>query len=373
MDRLVQCGRHTIGWDQVELVAGYIIMETAFSKNYGFSQTHCWWAAIVSTERIRQPRNWLFMLYLASNFSSTDTRDAIYGLLGLIELSGGGLEPDYSKSPMEVYQDSVREALIQFQRTDVLLYATGNETPSWAPRWNRPMLFRNPFRFGKSLPWKPAGDSKPIWHIDSNSNVLSLHGFVIGSIQLVEQYNESYFSNAMIDSNKGKNDLTQSWGQILSTLNKGNTKTPFTDTMLAAIATSLAFGLDEASNPCDGRLLMRNFVAYLKLVLDEDTYNKFIPLEVSEESAQANGHVFGKPVWDFKYPDSSIFTTDGGLVGCCVSTTMPGDVVSVAFGSTYPFVLRPDGEKYLLKGYAFVHGTMHGEQCRPEGRVMKIH
>ncbi|KAI3583907.1 hypothetical protein IWW34DRAFT_729130 [Fusarium oxysporum f. sp. albedinis] len=37
--RLVHCGHLTIEWDQVELVAGYIIMEPAFSKAYGFTDT----------------------------------------------------------------------------------------------------------------------------------------------------------------------------------------------------------------------------------------------------------------------------------------------------------------------------------------------
>ncbi|KAM4060354.1 HET-domain-containing protein [Hirsutella rhossiliensis] len=234
------------------------------------------------------------------------------------------------------------------------------------------MLFRNPFRFGKSLPWKPAGESKPIWNIDKELNVLSLHGFVIGSIRSAETYNESCFGNAMIDSNKGKNELNNLWRRILSTLSSGRPGVPFTASVLAATATSLAFGLDEASDPCAEQILTHNFIAYLKLVLDEETYNKFIPLEVSKKSAQVDGHIFGKPVWDFKYPDSSIFITDGGLVGCCICTTMPGDVVFVAFGSIYPFVLRPSGRHYLLRGYAFVHGAMHGEQCPSKGRVLKI-
>ena len=143
--------------------------------------------------------------------------------------------------------------------------------------------------------------------------------------------------------------------------------------MLTAAAISFSFGLDENSNPADERYLLHNFVAYLKLALDEETYNKYIPPDVSEKSKHADGHAFGKPVWDFKYPESSFFITEGGLTGCSISTTRPGDMVYVALGSTYPFTLRPDGDQFLIRGYAYVHGIMHGERRNSEGQVLRIH
>jgi len=130
--------------------------------------------------------------------------------------------------------------------------------------------------------------------------------------------------------------------------------------------------LDEESNPADERRLMHNFVAYLKIVLDEETYNKHIPSDTSEESKHGDGYAFSKPVWDFKYPESSFFITEGRLMGCCISTTKPGDMVCVALGSTYPFILRPDGDHFLIRGYAYVHGIMRGEQRHSQGQVFKI-
>jgi hypothetical protein len=373
-ERWVHCGHEKIEWDRVNLVADYIIMETAFSKSFGFSSAYCWFAATVTTELI-QPKNWLFMLYLASNFSSMDPRDLIYGLRGLMKFSDGGglLEPDYSKSTIEVYRDSVEAAFVNFQNTDVLLYLTGNENPSWIPRWDRAMLFRNPFRFGNALPWKPAGETKPIWNIDKKLNVLSLSGFVVDPIKFTEPYNESFFGNAMIDSDEGRNVLEQVWQRILKTLEDSQSQIPFSISVLTAAATSFSFGLNEKSKPGDERLLIHNFVAYLKIVLDEETYNKYIPPDVSEESKDGDGHAFGKPVWDFKYPESSFFITEGRLLGCSISTTRPGDLVCIALGSTFPFVLRPDGDHFLIRGYAFVHEIMHGEQRDLEGQVFKVH
>lgn len=371
--RLVQCGREKIDWDRVDLVASYIIMEPAFSVSFGFSSTYCWWAASV-TELVQQQKNWLAMLYLSSNFSCLDARDAIYSLRGLMEFSDGAgiLDPDYSKSIVEVYRDSVEAALVNFENTNALLYITGDEAPSWIPRWDRPMLFRNPFRFGKAVPWKPAGESKPKWDIDKKSNVLTLSGFVVDPIKLVEPYNESLFGNGMTRSDEGRNSSKQAWLRILKTMEINQSQTPLNIGILTAAAKSFSFGLDEKNNPADEHHLLRNFVAYLKILLDEETYDKYIPPDVSKNCEQADGLAFGKPVWDFEYPESSFFITEGSLIGCSVSTTRPGDVVCVALGSTYPFVLRPDGDNFLIRGYAYVEGIMHREQRNAGSQDFKI-
>lgn len=372
--RWVHCGHHKVEWSRVELVAGYIILESAFSRAFSFSQTHCWWAAIVSTERIRQPNNWLFMLYLASNFSSTDARDAIYGLFGLLRIPDrlGLLEPNYGKSVVEVYRDSVQAALDHFHNTDVLLYVTGDGTPSWVPHWNRPMLFRNPFRFGRSLPWRPAGCSGPVWRVDTEDNTLSLQGIFIDTVDFVEIYNESYFSNARIDSADERSVLMPVWRRILTNLQTRQQRTPLPAECLASIAASFSFGLDETSTPTNDRVLMHNFLAYLRLVVDNDTYKEYIPSELAEASRHADSRIFGKPVWDFKYPDSSFFITSNGLTGCCISVSEPGDVIFAPLGSTYPLVLRPEDSFYRVRGYSYVHGVMQGERKKNESSVVRL-
>ncbi|EGU75666.1 hypothetical protein FOXB_13815 [Fusarium oxysporum f. sp. conglutinans Fo5176] len=334
--RLVHCGHSTIEWDQVELVAGYIIMESAFSEAYGFTDTKCWWAATATTERLRQPKNWLYMLYLASKFSSTDPRDMIYGLHGSMSITRGSelLYPDYDKSTVEVYMDSVAAAFVDMQNTDVLLYAPGTDHPSWVPRWDRAMLFRNPFRFGKALPWSPSLDLKPTWSINAESKVLALRGVLINSIKVSETYNESLFSNANMKLDEGRVKLGHVWRRILENLRLSRPSKIYNSSELTAIATSLSFGLNEDSNPGEERILMQNFLAYLGIVLDEQAYQQYISPELSKEAEQADGYQFGKPVWDFNYPDSSIFITEKGMIGCCVSTTNPGDIITVPFGST---------------------------------------
>ena len=373
-ERLVHCGREKIEWELVDSVAGYIIMEPAFSSKFGFSDTNCWWVSTI-TEMARNPRNWLSILYLASTYSCMDPRDVIYGLSGLIEVpSGIGLlDPDYNKPVLEVYRDSVEVSLLTFHSTDVFTYVTGTTTPSWIPRWNESMLFRNPFRFGRSLPWEPAGTTTPIWNIEKGTNILSLTGFRVDSARFSEPYNEGFFSNAMIDSNMCKSLLRPAWQRILATIEKSQSQRPIAGTALSAVATSFSFGLDENTDPADETYLMRNFIAYLKLVLHEDTFGKCIPQDLAEEGRHGDGHLFGKPAWDFKYPESSFFITNEGLFGCSISDVQPGDQLCVALGSTYPMILRPNGEEFIMRGYTYVHGLMNGERQDLERRVFRIH
>ena len=372
-ERLVHCGREKIEWERVELVAGYILMEPAFSKSFGFTDTYCWWVSTI-TELTRSPKNWLSALYLASTYSCLDARDAIYGLGGLIEVSNGGelLDPDYNKSVLEVYRASIEAAILDFQNTDIFTYVSGNGNPSWIPQWNQPMLFRNPFRFGRALPWKPAGRTTPIWNIDKELNILSLTGYSVDCVKFFTPYSEVYFCTAMTKSDEGRRILVEAWQTILRTMERSQSKTPLNASTLTAAATSFSFGLDENTDPANEHYLVKNFVAYLKIVLDEETFSKYIPPELSEQSKDANGYAFGKPAWDFKYPESSFFITENGYIGCTVSTVRQGDLVCVALGSTYPFVLRPQGNEFSIRGYAYVHGLMHGEQHSSERRTFRL-
>ncbi|EPE09672.1 ankyrin repeat and sam domain containing protein 6 [Ophiostoma piceae UAMH 11346] len=430
LNRTVYCGHQTIDWHCVEVVAGYIIMDTGFSRKFRFSTAYCWWAAIVSTDRIRRPKNWLSTLYLASNFYSTDLRDAVYGLLGLITVSGdsGLRDISYDKPVALVYVDTVEAALVHFRNTDVILYAAapavaehrrplidekGNvcddaawPLPTWAPLWNKPMLFRNPFRFGRALPWQPAGNQQsrpPVWSIDRVGKTLTLLGYLYDTIELAETYNEGWFGNAVIDSDDKRRVAAATWTRVLHLLQKAQsterqaaacrpdvpqTASLLTKDVLHAAAVSLSYGLDETSTPVaeddldddddSGALpvLLGNFVAYLELLVDPETLSAFVPASLL---GQGDGRAFGKPVWDFTYPASSLFVTKRGLVGCCISTTQPGDVVFAPYGSTYPTVLRPEygdtrrgAAQYRVRGFSYVNGVMRGERQDDEATTVRV-
>jgi hypothetical protein len=54
------------------------------------------------------------------------------------------------------------------------------------------------------MPWKPAGDTKPMWSIDMDTNALPLSGFSLNVITLDESYDQLNFANSTLDSVEGK-------------------------------------------------------------------------------------------------------------------------------------------------------------------------
>jgi hypothetical protein len=153
---------------------------------------------------------------------------------------------------------------------------------------------------------------------------------------------------------------------------EGHSQIPSSTSIFTAAATSFSLGLEENTDPAVQRYLLYNFGAFLRTVLGEETFKKYISADLSEESKTADGHAFGKPAWGFKYPKSNSLSTKNGFTGCKISTIRQGDLVCVALGNTFSFILRPDGNEFLIRGYAYVHGLMRGEQRNSERQVLRI-
>jgi hypothetical protein len=279
------------------------------------------------------------------------------------------LNPDYGKSLTSVYRDTVKAALTQFKTTDVLLYAMGKEQPSWIPRWDKPMLFRNPFRFGNDVPFKPAGDSTASWSIDDARNELTLQGYIAGRVKFAATYNQRWFADSTMDTPDGKAGLKQSWETILQDIGASQRALPLAQESLTALAVSLSFGFGRRLDSDERLETLRTFVAYLSLIWkdDQEALEQFVPPELLQEAASVDGHIFGKPVWDFNYPDASIFVTEEHMIGCAVSASNTGDEIFIPSGSTYPVVLRQNVESerktHVNVGYAYVEGAMFGEMA----------
>lgn len=169
--------------------------------------------------------------------------------------------------------------------------------PSWVPASGVDLCcFRIPFRCGRKPLVETGGQDNTDLVLIRKSNIVSLNGFAVDPIKFVDFYNESFFGNTLLELNGGRNALKQVWQQILKTIEEIQSHVPFSTNVLTAAATSFSFGLDENTDPVDERCLAHNFVAYLKTVLDKETFDKYIPPDLSEKSRHADGHAFSKPV-----------------------------------------------------------------------------
>jgi hypothetical protein len=138
------------------------------------------------------------------------------------------------------------------------------------------------------------------------------------------------------------------------------------------MAVALSFGFGRILNETERLETLHSFVAYLSLVFEDnrDVLERYIPPALLQDVKASDGHVFGKPVWDFDYPDASIFITSRKMIGCAVSTANVGDNVFVPLGSAYPLVLEPhveaNGQSHGILGFSYVDGLMFGELAETE-------
>ncbi|KAL1843991.1 hypothetical protein VTJ49DRAFT_6395 [Mycothermus thermophilus] len=110
---------------------------------------------------------WMFILYISGTRASTDPRDAVYGLLHLIEDDDdtNPIIPDYRRPVREVYIDWALRTIRQRRDLEVLRYAGRGLPP------NRSKKYGNPGKTDLNLPsWVPdlynyKADRKVDWSL----------------------------------------------------------------------------------------------------------------------------------------------------------------------------------------------------------------
>ncbi|MCJ1460505.1 hypothetical protein MMC28_010887 [Mycoblastus sanguinarius] len=80
----------------------------------------------------------------------------------------------------------------------------------------------------------------------------------------------------------------------------------------------------------------------------------------------AHGFANFEEVYFHVAPCRRFFTTIGGYMGLGHPRMQPGDKVCVFMGGAVPWVIRQEGEEYVLIGECYVHGLMDGEAMRTE-------
>jgi hypothetical protein len=109
-------------------------------------------------------RDLLTMLHMTRNCSSTDPRDKIYGLLGLVgERLQSLIQVDYSQSLEEVMTRAAAAIIICREDLEILAYAalrtrpTVKSLPTWVPDWAEyggDVTLRPQFQRSKIGPWR---------------------------------------------------------------------------------------------------------------------------------------------------------------------------------------------------------------------------
>lgn len=347
------------------------------------------------------------LLMVSRSSLSTDPRDRIYGLLGMVgteEVTNAESEVkpivvDYEKSVAEVYTDAMAYLFSRGEgphflsgvflpglSLDPLHLAPEKKSqgkrqemskepqwPSWAPDFSRQdsqlalqpsgIIFHPPANLGGASGVGANAHNGSVIRDDNNHPILTVEALLVDTIRQVMQ-----FGPTLRDCISGIPDFED----IVKQAEREATQNKMPSAIWDFISRQ------RTSQPLWKILISNKAWNSGYQPAPEEYGNQYRRLleQGEPKSTSHSAHIEQTQTSEFERcltscaGKKSLFTTDSGLVGTGVPGTVAGDIVAVVFGSPTPFVLRPlasrvvSGEErqiYGLVGASYVGGIMSGE------------
>lgn len=387
-EALVVCGSHSISWSDISSVArcvrhyGHIGLYPVDFHTPKVPGVAC--IIIVyylSQAHKSQDMTWklLDILRLTRKYLSTDPRDKVFALMGIVTSADSmSFKADYRLSTEEVYLSVAVHNLENLKDLDLL----GNggissnplnpKLPTWVPDWShdndrRAVIAPVARRRGMCA----SGDSPPTISISADQQSLFVRGAIIDTISQLD-------TTILIGSEDAKLDHGTKAGQARISL---RSKASFQNYMtFAEAASKFPEGQEREESLC--RTLccdMTNQIPASRVPVEYVRVWKFLPK--LHQATKADGSVdwTGVDKSDITNNDLLCFValmnsigvhsagrnlcvTAGGYLGHVPSTSKIKDKLCILFGSAVPFVLREDKHgRFKLIGECYIHGVMDGE------------
>jgi hypothetical protein len=353
-------------------------------------------------------------------FYSTEPRDKIYALLGLVEQSQDpSVIPNYAKSVAEVYEETWYYLLRTEKTLDILLdrrtCRESSDLPSWIPDLSLEKLRKDVVTVDS---FQAAGQSQPRASLVRQSEgrkaehhcacltemVLYLRGMHFDTVRQCAARNDCFKYTTFLQTPR------VDWEAILDILLSPTTSERFATTdprsrldrttsiaylllkYLWEDSRSIVTILDQetraAGTTTNERRLgalssmkaakINQVVAMLGAYARKRSIKLTKTLSVNLEiAARADCDLLRKftnrprEVDEVHVPmkmrDRTFFSTEHGFVGLGPQDVQKGDSVVILFGASRPFVLRSHGTHHVLVGDAVVPGIMSGQMMALHG------
>ncbi|MCJ1320933.1 hypothetical protein MMC15_006274 [Xylographa vitiligo] len=376
---MVQIGSRTAPWDwfvkaarvvQEHMVCCAEIIHPFMDGrggDYFLSYRDCW-ASILALEIGTRDKSTLHMaLRLFYNRQSTDPRDKVYALLGLMKPSERLVLPDYDLSPSQVYEETASKIMDFSKNLSVLMdideFAGDVHVPSWCPDWTTNGVG------GLELYdfYNAAGDST-VSVQRCSARTLKLQGLIFDTVTCVDS---EPFSDT-IESELWEAYLRlRSWESLAEISSNRESRYPAGGSRSVAFWQTVLMGLNA-----DRTRLLRNrdlgnyktWRAWLERYAQKALSHREAFLDAGSRNPNIRKH---NQILK-QYPATRwFFLTEDGYMGMGPVQMEQDDVVCVLAGSKTPFILRAINERcevcqmdqccYRLKGFAYLHGIMNGE------------
>lgn len=334
------------------------------SGDYFLNYRDCWAGILALDIRSRQAVSLHMALRLFYNRKTSDPRDKVYGLLGLLEDHERLVIPNYALSAPEVYEDTALEIINSSKNLSILMdideMAGDVDAPTWCPDWTTnsvtgPELYDH---------YNAAGATTASVRRCS-ARTMKVQGLIFDTITSVAPYqDENTDDSELWDAYL----LLRQWETLAQIHEDGESPYPSSGSRKVAFSQTVLMGLNS-----DRTQLLRDedlddyntWRAWLDDYANKDPKHRNLFLKRSSANANIRNH---NSVL-VQYPAVRwFFLTEDGYMGVGPVRIEPGDVVCVLAGGKTPFVLRAFDEVcqmdqccYNFMGYAYVHGIMNGE------------
>ncbi|KAL8654970.1 MAG: hypothetical protein Q9210_001177 [Variospora velana] len=320
------------------------------------------------------------LIHVSRSVLSTDPRDKVYGLLGLMDESIAALiEPDYTDSVENVYRSFALATIKATGSLDVIRHCVPTEDPN-SPSWV-PALTVEPTGAAFTLrddSFTTSGLSSA--SVRPNSHLLVCKGFIVDRIDgLGCMWSKGWDSGSVLQTrsildpyNTFEAAQKAIWKSMVAC---HTTPTEYLDTDYGLLLASPA--LNKANLPEQTPLkdLIASFIfdwCVQYLAGDADFKIAGRPLKGYCWEKVVPEHIDAVHLRDALMQRDRInlsrrlMTTDMGYVGMAPEEVERGDAVAVLFGCSMPILLRQStiesGDvRWRVVGECYVHGIMNGE------------
>ena len=372
---IVHCGSDSISWQSFRRAVFCISMKQGLGSISlpSFLRLSNRLIDIVNMCDAENPRGFGDIIRGSNFCGCSDPRDRIYAMLSLLNEEDRSIkiEPDYTKTTGQVYEDMVLQYIENRNELELLRYCNLRDEswakmPVWALKWLRYCNFRK----GESaeMPtWVPnwdianaavplPGDGKANGHsvarvVHKGGGILNVTGVISATITAAQETRlHDKYPKTITDEIRR-----------LAPINCEEIRYISGGTLLDALTSTLCVNSFSATTrpPTTRSAGFEQSREVVRSILQ----NKTLPPRYFPSADEV------------KYIDSvltfaegrSFITTKEGYVGLAPKATKPGDQVSVLLGCTAPLILRPiatseSGQlQYKVLGECHVHGLQDGE------------
>ena len=327
------------------------------------------------------------LLAMSRSKKATDERDKVYALLALAQDSVvKTVQPDYSaeNTISKVFCDVAEECVRQGYGVELLHYSGKDHVteglPSWVPDWSRQT--RSTFHSSK---YCFATFTEPKITLSPKPGQLHVRGAIIDSFEYLgypcrfyslEPSKDRLYREFMDNHNELPPVLTDMHMRqvIYSTsamfFNYLCSTDRYPEGVDTAMARTLTADCTRTGERSEGDPAYMNAFGAFKRFNESSLEMPVLSKPVDPDSEEAR---LLDEAWPYEsalqdvHKGRRICVTKGRYMGVTTYDTEKGDLLVMFEGFAMPFVIRPNGENFVIIGDCYIHGIMDAElACVPE-------